>query len=136
MSRQSSRRAGGSLGFVVGFGIGIPATIFALSNLESVTVEFLGWEAETPLWAVITLSLLAGILLGLAILLTWQARRRRGRKKQARQRAREAQQVDDEPSAAGQQGPDAVGGHADSDPGDDQSRGREASSTRRGAEPT
>ncbi len=93
MTTTSQRRTGGSLGFVVGFGIGIPATIFALSNLESVTVEFLGWQAETPLWAVITLSLVAGALLGVAMLLTWQARRRHGRKKAAKQRAREEQQA-------------------------------------------
>lgn len=93
MTNETKRRTGGSLGFVVGFGIGIPATIFALSNLESVTVEFLGWQAETPLWAVITLSLLAGALLGLAVLLTWQARRRHGRRKQAKQRARDEQRA-------------------------------------------
>lgn len=93
MTKETQRRAGGSLGFVVGFGIGIPATIFALSNLESVSVEFLGWQAETPLWAVITLSLLAGALLGVAVLLAWQARRRHGRKKQAKQRAREEQRA-------------------------------------------
>jgi uncharacterized integral membrane protein len=93
VTKEGQHRTGGSLGFVVGFGIGIPATIFALSNLESVTVEFLGWQAETPLWAVITLSLLAGALLGVAVLLTWQARRRHGRKKQAKKRAREEQRA-------------------------------------------
>lgn len=101
MTKETQRRTGGSLGFVVGFGIGIPATIFALSNLESVTVEFLGWQAETPLWAIITLSLLAGALLGVAILLTWQARRRHGRRKQAKKRAREEQRaLTEQPSQA------------------------------------
>jgi uncharacterized integral membrane protein len=81
---DKGRRRGSSLGFVVGFGVGIPATIFALSNLEATSVEFLGWQAEVPLWAVMAISLLAGVLLGIAGLLTWQARRRRGRKKAAR----------------------------------------------------
>jgi uncharacterized integral membrane protein len=82
---QATRR-GGSLGFVVGLVIGVPATIFALSNLESVQVEFAGWTASTPLWVVIILSLLAGALIGCAVLLAWQARRRRTRKKAARGR--------------------------------------------------
>lgn len=83
-------RRGGGLGFIVGFGIGIPATIFALSNLEATQVEFLGWTAEVPLWAVIALSMLAGALFGVGMLLAWQARRRRGRKKAAKQAARRA----------------------------------------------
>lgn len=84
MSGTGQQRRGGSLGFVVGLVIGVPATIFALSNLEAVEVEFLGWQASTPLWVVIILSLLAGALIGCAVLLAWQARRRHTRKKAAR----------------------------------------------------
>lgn len=83
-------RRGGSLGFVVGLALGVPATIFALSNLESVQVEFLGWTASTPLWVVIILSLLSGALIGCAVLLAWQARRRHTRKKAARGQPRDA----------------------------------------------
>jgi uncharacterized integral membrane protein len=86
MSSAEKKRRGGSLGFVVGLAVGVPATLFALSNLESVQVEFLGWTASTPLWVVIILSLLAGALIGCAVLLAWQARRRRTRKKAARGR--------------------------------------------------
>lgn len=89
MAEQKQQRRGGTLGFVIGFGIAIPATIFALSNLESATVEFLGWQAEVPLWAVIGLSLLAGALIGIIVLLAWQARRKHGKKKVAKQAARE-----------------------------------------------
>lgn len=78
---EKDRRRGASLGFVVGFGVGIPATVFALSNLEATRVEFLGWQAEVPLWAVMAISLVAGVVLGIAGLLAWQARRRRGRRK-------------------------------------------------------
>lgn len=90
---DSKQRRGGSLGFVVGFGVGIPATVFALSNLEATTVEFLGWQAEVALWAVIALSIAAGALLGTAGLLTWQARRRHGRKKAAQQASRAQQET-------------------------------------------
>ena len=88
----AKQRRGGSLGFIVGVGVGIPATVFALSNLEATTVEFLGWQAEVPLWTVIGLSIAAGALLGAAGLLTWQARRRHGRNKAAKQAARAPQE--------------------------------------------
>lgn len=80
---EKKQRRGGSLGFIVGFAIGIPATIFALSNLEGTTVEFLGWEAEVPLWLVIAISVLAGAIIGMGVLLEWQRRRRRGRRRKA-----------------------------------------------------
>lgn len=108
MAEQGQPRRGGTLGFVVGFGIAIPATIFALSNLESATVEFLGWQAQVPLWAVIGLSLLAGALIGVIVLLAWQARRKHGQKKMAKQAQREKQ-------AAEKDAPPAL---ADADPGD------------------
>lgn len=88
---ETRPRRGGSLGFVVGFAIAIPATIFALSNLESAQVEFLGWTAEVPLWAVIGISFAAGALLGVVVLVTWQARRKRGRKKAAKAAAKREQ---------------------------------------------
>jgi uncharacterized integral membrane protein len=93
---EVKQRRGGTLGFIVGFGIGIPATVFALSNLEATNVEFLGWAAQVPLWAVIALSLVAGVLLGVTMLLGWQARRKHGRKKAAKQAAR--QQPSDPPA--------------------------------------
>jgi len=95
---QTQRRRGGGLLFVVGILVGIPATIFAVSNLESATVEFLGWTAQVPLWAVIALSIFAGALMGVAALLTMQARRRRGRKKDAKRQERAA--TDSRPPAA------------------------------------
>lgn len=123
---DSKPRRGGSLGFVVGFAIAIPATIFALSNLESARVEFLGWTAEVPLWAVIAISFLAGAVLGLVWLLTWQARRKRGRKKAAKAAAkREQPSIDnsddhpalepsarDEPAAPGSAGSSSTPGRS------------------------
>ncbi len=124
MSSAGQRRRGGSLGFVIGLALGVPATLFALSNLESVQVEFLGWTASTPLWVVIVLSLLAGALIGCAVLLAWQARRRHTRKKAAREQPRGPA---DEPSTdaegttpAGHRQADAPGPPAASgDGGDD-----------------
>lgn len=84
MAATEKRRRGGSLGFIIGIAVGIPATIFALSNLESADVEFLGWQAEVPLWAVIGLSLLAGVVIGMGVLLAVQARRRRERKREVK----------------------------------------------------
>lgn len=107
MSSTGQQRRGGSLGFVIGLGLGVPATIFALSNLESVQVEFLGWTASTPLWVVIILSLLAGALIGCAVLLAWQARRRHTRKKAARGKRRE-----EEPPT----GPDDAGAKESTEP--------------------
>lgn len=102
---QTQRRRGGTVGFIVGFGIAIPATIFALSNLESATIEFLGWQAQVPLWAVIGLSFLAGALLGIVLLLAWQARRKHGKKKVAKQAEREKRAArDDEPPAVSDHG--------------------------------
>ena len=103
MSSTEQKRRGGSLGFAVGLTLGVPATIFALSNLESVQVEFLGWTASTPLWVVIILSLLAGALIGCAVLLAWQARRRRTRKKAARDKPRAA--PEEPPTGADTSGP-------------------------------
>ncbi len=105
---QTQRRRGGTVGFIVGFGIAIPATIFALSNLESATIEFLGWQAQVPLWAVIGLSLLAGALLGVVLLLAWQARRKHGKKKVAKQAERDKQAAHDD-------GPPAVTEHENPD---------------------
>jgi uncharacterized integral membrane protein len=97
VATTEKRRRGGSLGFIIGIAVGIPATIFALSNLESADVEFLGWQAEVPLWAVIGLSLLAGIVIGMGVLLAVQARRRRERKrevKSARKREQAQRQLE------------------------------------------
>lgn len=75
------RRRGGSLGFVIGIVVAVPATVFALSNLEHATVQFLGWQAEVPLWLVIAVSVLAGTVIGAGVTLALRARRRRERKK-------------------------------------------------------
>jgi uncharacterized integral membrane protein len=123
MTSTGQQRRGGSLGFVIGLALGVPATVFALSNLESVQVEFLGWTASTPLWVVIILSLLAGALIGCAVLLAWQARRRHTRKKAARGKPRGST---DDPSTdpegatpAGRRQPDSPGPPAASGEGGD-----------------
>lgn len=77
------RRRVGSLWFVVGVLVAVPATIFALSNLDTATIQFLGWQAETPLWAVISISVLAGVLIGSALTAALGARRRREKRRKA-----------------------------------------------------
>lgn len=119
---EAQHRRGGGLLFVVGILVGIPATIFALSNLESTTVEFLGWAAEVPLWAVIMLSILVGAVLGTAGLLTWQARRKRGRKKAAKREkqaaeAQEREAVEPSPTKAAGAGANDVGARSSSGEG-------------------
>lgn len=103
---DAAKRRGGSLGFVLGSAVAIPATIFALSNLESTDVEFLGWQAQVPLWVVIALSLAAGAVIGVGLVLAWQARRRLGRRREAKAAAKADKQAlergsqqADEPSA-------------------------------------
>lgn len=91
------RRRSGSLGFVIGVVVAIPATLFALSNLEPATVEFLGWQAEVPLWAVIGLSVLAGVLIGSALTAAFGARRRREKKRRAQARST-AVESDEQPA--------------------------------------
>jgi uncharacterized integral membrane protein len=95
------RRRTGSLGFVVGVVVAIPATIFALSNLEPATVEFVGWQAEVPLWAVIGISVLAGVLIGSALTAAFGARRRREKKRKAQARVTAAAQDDEDAITAG-----------------------------------
>lgn len=111
---EAKQRRGGSLGFVVGFAIAIPVTIFALSNLESAQVEFLGWTAEVPLWAVIVLSFVAGALVGVLVLVTWRARRKHGRRKAAKAAAKREQRSLDENArpALEPSGTDAAGATA------------------------
>lgn len=109
---DGAKRRGGSLGFIIGFAVAIPATIFALSNLESTNVEFLGWQAQVPLWAVIALSLVAGAAIGVGLLLAWQARRRLGRRREAKAAAKAERQ-------GGQQADDLTA--ADPRPGVDRS---------------
>ncbi len=50
--------------------IAVVATIFVISNLESVPVSFLGYEATLPLWLMILGSLLTGVLLTLLVMST------------------------------------------------------------------
>jgi uncharacterized integral membrane protein len=78
------RRRVGSLGFVVGALVAVPATVFAVSNLETTSVQFLGWQADVPLWIVIGVSVLAGFIIGAGVTAAVQARRRRTRKKRAK----------------------------------------------------
>ncbi len=94
MATREGRRRGGSLGFAIGILVAVPATVFLLSNLEQATVEFLGWQAEVPLWLVIALSVLAGAVIGVGVTLALQARRRRDKRKAGKAAARPA-----EPSA-------------------------------------
>ena len=84
---SDGRRRGGSLGFVIGLLVAVPATVFALSNLEQATVEVLGWQAEVPLWLVIGASVLSGAVIGVGVTLALQARRRRERKKSVKSQA-------------------------------------------------
>jgi uncharacterized integral membrane protein len=76
------RRRVGTLWFVLGIAVAIPATIFALSNVEPTTIEFAGWEAEVPLYLVIGASLFAGIVIGAALASAIGVTRRRARRRQ------------------------------------------------------
>lgn len=98
------RRRVGSLWFVVGVVLAVPATIFALSNLDTATIGFLGWQAEIPLWAVIVISVLAGVLIGSALTAAVGARRRREKQRKAAVRA----QAETPTREQGQPSPDTI----------------------------
>jgi uncharacterized integral membrane protein len=72
----------GTLWFVLGIAVAIPATIFAVSNVEPTTIEFAGWQAEVPLYLVIGASLFAGIVIGAALASAIGVSRRRARRRQ------------------------------------------------------
>jgi uncharacterized integral membrane protein len=81
-SVAGGRRRVGTLWFVVGIAVAIPATIFAVSNVEPTTIEFAGWQAEVPLYLVIGASLFAGIVIGAALASAIGVSRRRARRRQ------------------------------------------------------
>lgn len=62
-----SRGFGSYVAFAGGILIAVLAMLFVLSNGQPVTVAFLGWDAQVPLWLVILASLLLGALLVLMV---------------------------------------------------------------------
>lgn len=68
---------GVSAGLVVGVLLAILAIIVAVQNTGDVNVDFLAWEVDAPLVAVILAAAVAGVVLDETLGFFWRRRRRR-----------------------------------------------------------
>jgi uncharacterized integral membrane protein len=71
------RGTGVSAGLVVGVLLAILAIIVAVQNTGDVNVDFLAWEFDAPLVAVILAAAVAGVVLDETLGFFWRRRRRR-----------------------------------------------------------
>jgi uncharacterized integral membrane protein len=71
------RGTGVSVALVVGVLIAVLAIVVAVQNTDDVNVDFLGWEVDAPLLAVILTAAVAGVLLDEILGFFWRRRRRR-----------------------------------------------------------
>jgi uncharacterized integral membrane protein len=75
--RPVFRGTGVSVALVVGILLAVLAIVVAVQNTDDVRVDFLGWEVDAPLLAVILTAALAGVLLDEILGFFWRRRRRR-----------------------------------------------------------
>lgn len=75
--RPVFRGTGVSVALVVGVLLAILAIIVAVQNTEDVNIDFLAWELDAPLVAVILAAALAGVVLDEILGFFWRRRRRR-----------------------------------------------------------
>jgi uncharacterized integral membrane protein len=64
-------------GLVVGVMLAVIVIVFAAQNTQSATVKVLAWDWSAPLFVVVLLSLIIGIVLDEIVGLLFRARRRR-----------------------------------------------------------
>jgi uncharacterized integral membrane protein len=64
-------------GLVVGVVLAIIVVVFAAQNTQSATIKVLPWDWSSPLFVVVLISLLIGIVLDEIVGLLFRARRRR-----------------------------------------------------------
>lgn len=75
--RPVFRGTGVSVALVVGVLLAILAIIVAVQNTDDVNIDFLAWELDAPLVAVILAAALAGVVLDEILGFFWRRRRRR-----------------------------------------------------------
>jgi uncharacterized integral membrane protein len=75
--RPVFRGTGVSAALVVGVVLAILAVIVAVQNTEHVNIDFLAWELDAPLVAVILAAAVAGVVLDEILGFFWRRRRRR-----------------------------------------------------------
>lgn len=76
-ARPVFRGTGVSVALVVGVLLAILAIIVAVQNTEDVNIDFLAWELDAPLVAVILAAAVAGVVLDEILGFFWRRRRRR-----------------------------------------------------------
>jgi uncharacterized integral membrane protein len=70
------RGTGVSVALVIGVVVTVLAIIIAIQNTDDVDVDFLAWDVEAPLVAVILAAAVAGVLFDEILGLFWRRRRR------------------------------------------------------------
>lgn len=75
--RPVFRGTGVSVALVVGVLLAILAIIVAVQNTGDVNIDFLAWELDAPLVAVILAAAVAGVVLDEILGFFWRRRRRR-----------------------------------------------------------
>ncbi len=76
-ARKGASRGPSGLLAIVSSILGALIAIFALQNLDNVSVKFLPWDIELPLAAVVGITFVIGALIG--SLLGWRRRRTRAK---------------------------------------------------------
>lgn len=59
--------------------LGVLAVVFVLQNGTSTQIDYLGLNFEAPLWVILALAIVVGIVLDRLFSLWWRRRRRDGR---------------------------------------------------------
>ncbi len=78
---SGARLSGGAIGSVAGLGL---LVVFMLQNTESVTLSFLVWDFDWPLWLVTLLSALVGALVWFGLSVMRRHSRRKARRSDRR----------------------------------------------------
>jgi uncharacterized integral membrane protein len=89
LAEQRSKSRAGLAGFVVGALVTVAIALLVLQNRSEVQFEWLVFDFDTPLWLMLGLSFVAGILAGPLLLGAWRHRRNvRERRKAVAEQAR------------------------------------------------
>jgi uncharacterized integral membrane protein len=63
-ARSSSRPLTAAVMFVAGAALAVAVALLVVQNTESTTVEWWAWDPSGPMWIVLALTFIAGVLTG------------------------------------------------------------------------